>query len=359
MKSAGVEPKSGAKIKPTLYVHIGINKTGTTALQNTLAAHRDALARVGVVYPRAGIHSNAHHLLGWHCGFHQGPPPPMQEPPEAIAQQMKREIRGQPGATGLISSEFLCLDGDIARFKTYLKPFKVKVVVYLRRHDLWLQSVYVQALKTVLNPRWGRGYNAYLNALRTGNPKIGNYRRLVDSWANEFGRENVIVRPFESAQIGSNLLADLMTAIDCPAALPVLPQSMPRDNESLSFEAASFLDVLHHTKVPDELKRFLGAQMVANDRGTQRGIQYLAPEARRAQIAQHQDAYTYIARDFMGRPDGRLFFDAEPSDSSGWTAPVHPTYMWFNERMCEFLGQADIQVIAALRQQSQALRGAA
>jgi hypothetical protein len=52
---------------PRLYVHCGLHKTGTTALQDFLAAQAATLARAGVLYPRAGRPGVAggQHNIAW------------------------------------------------------------------------------------------------------------------------------------------------------------------------------------------------------------------------------------------------------------------------------------------------------
>ena len=44
-------------------LHIGANKTGSSALQKLLFTNRNALRRNSVLYPDVGVASNAHHIL--------------------------------------------------------------------------------------------------------------------------------------------------------------------------------------------------------------------------------------------------------------------------------------------------------
>ena len=55
---------------PTLYLHIGTPKTGTTALQNFLPANEEVLEQHGICYPDfgfryagLGVHRNGHFLV--------------------------------------------------------------------------------------------------------------------------------------------------------------------------------------------------------------------------------------------------------------------------------------------------------
>ena len=48
-----------------MFVHCGLHKTGTTAIQTAFAEHRDRLRAHGVLYPSRGSHQVGHHNLAW------------------------------------------------------------------------------------------------------------------------------------------------------------------------------------------------------------------------------------------------------------------------------------------------------
>jgi hypothetical protein len=337
------------KRKPVLFLHVGLNKTGTTAIQTTLASHREALKAAGLVYPTAGTVKDAHHELAWSCGFFQGAAPKVSRPVEDIVADWHREISATPGANGLVSSEFLCVPGEFERVAALLEGFELRVVVYLRRHDLWLPSVYAQAVKSTESPKWGRGYEAFLKHM---NPKskVGNFRFIVDSWAQHVGRKNVLVRPFEVAQIGDNVLHDLLRTIGATEAVRAVPETLPIVNASLSFEAMSFIDVVQHTTLPLPVKRHLSRTMANKDVGKTFAFTLASPGLRAGQIALHYDDYEYIANRYLERPDGRLFLDPTPADErTPWKPPAGFSYMWLTERLCEILGRGDDALLLALK----------
>ena len=51
-----------------IILHIGVYKTGTTAVQSFLARNRSALAEQGVLYPESFTRFDAHHPLPWALG---------------------------------------------------------------------------------------------------------------------------------------------------------------------------------------------------------------------------------------------------------------------------------------------------
>jgi hypothetical protein len=349
---SGAVSRAGAAVRvPIVWLHIGLNKTGTTSLQNLFAAHRDTLLRHGVLYPVSGIHANAHHWLSWLCGFHQGPAPAADFTAERLSEQLKAEFRQAPGATVLLSSEFMSVKGDIARLVQLLKPADVRVIVYLRRHDTWLQSVYVQAVKTVLQPKWGRGMTSYLKAVGAAR-NVANYRTMLDDWARHVGAENIVVRPFERSQMSGALHQDLLRAMGCHEAADALPAELPRENESVSYEAVNLIDIAAHTRLPESAKAWIRDSVLRHDPGTQRGVAYLSPQDRLAMLRAREDDYAHIARTWLGREDGRLFHDPLPDASAPWTPPVHPTAMWIADRFAAYLSLADPKVLAAIREKA-------
>src|SRR5690554_3774829 len=59
-------PTAESSEKKTLYLHIGLGKTGTTALQEFFWANRSQLAKRGIDYPDYCVIAGAHHALSPH-----------------------------------------------------------------------------------------------------------------------------------------------------------------------------------------------------------------------------------------------------------------------------------------------------
>jgi len=57
--------------KSELYIHIGMPKTATSALQRFFTINRDVLKEKGIAYPAIG-NMEAHHRLGWSLKAERG-----------------------------------------------------------------------------------------------------------------------------------------------------------------------------------------------------------------------------------------------------------------------------------------------
>lgn len=139
-----------------LIVHVGRHKTGSTAIQQALAAARPALAAAGVLYPRLpdlgtgalGDGSKiAQHALAHALNPRKGPPDNMRR----LLREIARARRAAPGTdTLLISSEAFQQVGDLRRVRRFVDKLdvdRVDIVCYVREHLDYALSAYRQMIQ--------------------------------------------------------------------------------------------------------------------------------------------------------------------------------------------------------------------
>jgi hypothetical protein len=77
-----------------------------------------------------------------------------------------------------------------------LEGFDLRIVCYLRRQDLWVQSWHNQIAKTDVSELSRLGLGDFIEAqLRLG---MLDYARILEDWLAVFGRERLLVREFSS-----------------------------------------------------------------------------------------------------------------------------------------------------------------
>lgn len=199
---AGVDP-AGLPAIPAIpadgvLLHVGVHKTGTTALQAALAAARPDLARHGVRYPgrRQAHHGAAVAVLGKTWGWQgQGG----QQTDRATFDRLADEVRRHRRRT-VVSSEHLCeASPEVgAHVVESLGGSRVHVLVALRPLGELLPSSYQQYLKYGLQER----YDAWLeNTLATDDRRRlsptfwrrNDHGAVVARWAEAAGPGNVTV----------------------------------------------------------------------------------------------------------------------------------------------------------------------
>ncbi len=131
----------------TVFVHCGLHKTGTTAIQNICTNHRSLLQSQGVLYPETDDIEIGHHNLAWEITGDS------RFRPEAIT---RRKLRDQVVAfegNVVVSSEDFesvlhCTDRLVPFVRHLAETGKnVRLVVYLRNQQEYAESLYLELLK--------------------------------------------------------------------------------------------------------------------------------------------------------------------------------------------------------------------
>lgn len=352
--------------RATVYLHIGMNKTGTSALQRFFARNQVSLARFGILYPITGQVGEAHFELSHVLGF-GGRPNEQSKAYRALSiwngllnvrpgshsfglgvmarrlatrsfhlaksthanpgnslDSLRKMFHAEVAESGLpavlCSSESFVKHGDVEAVRAFFEPLSVRIVVYLRRHDFWWTSGYGQALKMVPSPPWEMGIDGYLEYMCRRRVYVGRYLELLQRWSAVFGDDALIVRPYERQQNQPDIVSDFLRAIGRQDVSEKLDTEMGEVNKGISARGLMLMEVFRRTEVEknvrDRLLRYAMAQVEGED-----GLSLLSPVNRRALIHENAHDYEQIARRYLGRADGRLFHDEEPDLNEHWVPP--------------------------------------
>lgn len=200
----------------TLYLHIGPPKTGTTSIQNFLWDNRGVLETHGICFPDLGyrypdidFRRNGHFLV-------RNKPSEGQEVSHFEEGLGKIEELARQYDSIILSDEGLWKDGyRKKRFWTRLakglkeKQLDLRIIVYLRRQDLWVQSFWAQKIKV---GKTALGFQEYLRFIRESGYPL-DYCAYMDLLSGWFGKEALIIRIMEKEQFRGaehTLLSDFL-----------------------------------------------------------------------------------------------------------------------------------------------------
>jgi len=92
------------------------------------------------------------------------------------------------------------------------------VILYLRRQDLWLQSMWAEMLKKGENETFHISLQEWIES-RLTKSNTCDYDKLIEKWGAVFGRSNVIPRVLEKSQLRGTLFQDFLSACQVADAM--------------------------------------------------------------------------------------------------------------------------------------------
>ena len=214
-----------------IFLHIGWEKTGSSAIQSFLYGNAEWLSRKGYLYPKLSI-GPQHVELYWALSS----PSPVRR--HKMIGRM-REIIEESDSDFIILSHERLHACDFTLFCEMLRPHDVQVIAYLRRHDEALVSLFATFV------RWGMLRVAPRKTLflRFAREYLAgaDYIWPLRAFSAGFGRENVLVRVYDQDRFSStSIVPDFMKLVGIQEMDGALWPNQ-RQNPSLTSQEMTYL----------------------------------------------------------------------------------------------------------------------
>ncbi len=325
--------------KKRLVLHIGVHKTGSTSVQNALAANAGLLARHGILYPKypaAPAHVTNHNRLAWEIAEGVIDLAKLREWAQSLAQKDAHTL--------IISAEDFCKLKSLDFLACFEEYFEAEVILYLRRQDSWINSWYNQ------NVKW-----PYLRELSACTPDQFlsylqeffwiDYFETVERWARTVGKDRMHIRVLERGQI-EDPLADMCDL--CGVDFVLKRTQQKRANESLPATQLKILQEIgimkYRPAVRLKIIRAVSEIPVASTKEI-----YPAP-VRRMILQRYAAGNAMLAERYLGRSDGILFRDEHiPDNIAGRENPVQDDLLYQFARNLIEIFVANASVAAPLK----------
>lgn len=228
-----------------VILHIGLDKTGSSAIQQACHSNRAILHNLGVLYPVDFWHGQfgsvwlddpATYFYNTSQGRERKSKAEIQKEDAEYLAVLNAEISASTAGTLVLSYEGFSELGAAAleRMHGYLKDIapRTKVLLYCRDPLEYAASAISQLAKSGINT--------------TGMPPIHAYRDICEKFKQIFGADSLVVRLFEKDSLPQgDVRIDFFDAIGLKAAEIKklnLPESL--NNSSLSAEAISIAQAI-------------------------------------------------------------------------------------------------------------------
>lgn len=188
------------------FLHIGANKTGSSAIQSFIGANLELFQKAGFVVPDSSLGWSSR-VTGEHVfAFQRYIVAADVDGLTSVFDQLHASAGGK---TVLCSAENLSNPGRHQAFAKVGSKYKVKVILYIRRQDDLIASSWQQWQSKVSDD-----FNAWLiGALQS----MGHWERVISAWESVVGTGNVIVRVFERESFpDGNVMLDFLECLGIP-----------------------------------------------------------------------------------------------------------------------------------------------
>ena len=197
----------------TIYLHIGIGKTGTTKLQEHLSKCHETLKSNGVHYvlKGGGLQGHGHQAFAKSC---ISDIPSYMELTGNIQDQRRAvldEIANEQADTFLLSSENFAVANPadvLSAFDTITDELAFKIILFVRSQDELIESEDNQLIKVRKETMTLEEYRETFFE--------GDFMALATRWGAAFGEENLICRIYDAKKM--DVITDFFSCLPIEAS---------------------------------------------------------------------------------------------------------------------------------------------
>jgi hypothetical protein len=299
--------------KKILYLHVGMDKTGTSAIQWMMHENRELIHALGhLYYPQTGLWQDySHHPFAFsmlNMGGYS------EKHLNYLLNDLSDEVRGKNKV--LISSECLFKATSARNFHIFLRYIlnnfdQVKVIIYLRRQDSWVESRHKHSILS--------GSELGIEMLKK--PHFCNYKQFIDRWAHVVGSDNIIVRPYERSQFtGGDIYSDFLSIFGLNLTgkyrLPTLTVNSSLGVDGCEFKKMCIL--LNDNKINMDNLNMMLLQYADVEKKYRHNNNLMSPLERLNLIQRYSEFNENIASEYLTGKNGKLFSEPLPDENEAW-----------------------------------------
>ena len=287
------------------YIHIGTHKTGSTTIQHALRDISRAHPEEGWIF--AGTTATAKSMMQPHRYdkrlVRQFGAEFERLVRRARAARAKRVILSSEALSGSPDDGYLNSKGVFAMLRDATRRYHVKVIIFLRRQDSFVESMYTQKIHEGGTLEFENFLHQY------DSPDSLDYRRILDDLSSSFGEQALVVRSYhESARAG--LLADFGEIIGSESLR--CAEEAAR-NPSYSRHALEIARLCNRSLDTTGQRRLRHALQTTMPKGASEPFSYFPDDERAAFLSRYEVSNRDVAQRYFDGDIMRLFPPPRPA----------------------------------------------
>jgi len=309
------------KTNKIVFLHIGFPKTGSSAIQVFLAKNMKKLEEFNYKYPdfgdrnieraEVGLITSGNGVKLKNALIKDSENKKTTNSLDLIRKYIVPELEN---FNIIISCESLSSlnNSQISILYEIFRKFDINVTIisYLRRQDYFLESGWKQ---------WGVKQEKFQEYL-VRHP-IFDWKAILDQWSKYFGKESIIVRAYEKIQLQGGLIPDFLNLLKLPSKdhfeVPEVYTNpgFNRDILELIYINNDLFENAHDNSFYNFLYDVLDDNFLKKPFEE---MSFLSPAQRHDYLERHKEINESIAREYLKRKSGELFFEDYPNASDHW-----------------------------------------
>lgn len=335
----------------TVYLCIGTQKTGTTTLQYFMRDNARALKKQGYVYPYMDLGFPDKYYKNRNGHFLVSEDAPTIEKAYQLLADMAKKYQNIVLSDEIIWHRSILEKGfweDIMQSFQKIQC-RVKVVVYLRRQDDLIQSLWNQKVKGLQGIT--TDFEHFIGEKKYMYFPLDYYANLkrIESYV---GKENLLVRVYETGQFeGKNqdLVSDYLQTI----GIKYTEDFRLKDNAHNDGLSGNYIEIKRqmngipeYSKMDNFLRTpLLLANKYQSESNPKEKCSMFSYKERLAFMSEYEESNRKTAEEYLGRSDGRLFFQQIP-DLPKWSVNEGEMYQDLLVFMIEALCAQEVKINA-------------